>query len=140
MPTGKHVLTDPFVQLDGTDLSDHVASVTFNYSADTPEGTAAGDDTHVMLPGGLKNFSIDVTFYQDYAASSVEDTLFSKIGSSIPFEVRPSQAAVATDNPSYTGNVIPESLPLVDTDVTGSNAHQASVTCQAASSLSRATS
>jgi len=139
MPTGKHVLIDPFVSLAGTDLSDHVQSVTLNYSADTPEGTASGDDTHVMIPGGLKNYSIEFTFYQDYDAGSVEETLFSNIGQSVAFEVRPSQAAVASTNPSYTGNCIPESMPLVDADVTGGNAHQTSVTCQAASSLSRAT-
>lgn len=140
MPTGKHVLTDPFVSIGGTDLSDHVQSVTLNYSADTPEATASGDDTHVMIGGGLKSWSMDITFYQDYAASSVEDTLFSLVGAEASIEVRPSQASVGTTNPSYTGTGVLESLPVIDADVTAGNTHQASATFQPASSLSRATS
>ena len=134
----KKVFKDPYFSWGGTDLSSYVESATLNYSADTPEATASGDDTHVMLPDGLYNWSLELTLRQDFAASAVDDTLFADVGAEKAIELRPSQAAVASDNPKYTGQGILSEYSPVDGSV--GDTHNAPVSIVAAGTLSRATS
>lgn len=132
------VLTDASVTINSVDLSDHVKSVTINYSADMVEDTNMGDDTHLMKGGGLKNWSMDVEFAQDYAASSVDATLFPLVGSTFTVDVLPTSSSVSATNPKYTGTGILESY----TPIAGSvgELSTAPITINAAGSLSRATS
>lgn len=134
----KKVLKDAFVSIDGTDLSDHVKSVTLNYSAGMLDDSAMGDDTKSSV-GGLKNWSAEIEFHNDYAASSVDATLFPLVGSTVALIIRPDNTAgVGTTNPNYTGNGTIESYP----PISGGHGElaAASVTIQSAGDLSRATS
>jgi hypothetical protein len=131
------VLTDASVVINSVDLSDHVRSVTINYSADMVEDTNMGDDTHTML-GGLKNWSMDIEFAQDYAAGEVDATLFALVGTSFTIDVKPTSGAVSATNPKYTGTGILESYNPVSGSI--GDLATASVTVQAAGTLSRATS
>jgi len=131
------VLIDASVVINSVDLSDHVRSVTINYSADMVEDTNMGDDTHTML-GGLKNWSMDIEFAQDYAAGEVDATLFALVGTSFTIDVKPTSGAVAATNPKYTGTGILESYNPVSGSV--GDLATASVAVQAAGTLSRATS
>lgn len=134
----KLVLTDAFVSINGVDLSDHVDTVTINHSADMQECTAMGDTTRERL-GGLKDWSIDVEFFQDYAASNVDATLFPLIGTTFTVIVRPvNTGGVSTTNPNYTGTGILESYNPISGAV--GDALKAPITIQAAGDLSRATS
>lgn len=135
---GTLVLTDASVTVAGTDLSDHVQSVTLNYSADEVEDTNMGDDTHVFMAGTLKNWSLEVEFSQDYAASEVDATLFSAVGTSVALVVKPTSAAVSSTNPSFSGNGILTSYNPVGGSVGEKSV--ASATFQPAGSLTRATS
>lgn len=102
----KFVLTDAFVSIGGNDLSDHVSSVTINYSADLQDDTTMGQTSHVRL-GGLKDWSIDVEFHQDFAASNLDSILFPLVGTSTACIVRPVKGTVVgTGNPNFTGNAI----------------------------------
>lgn len=130
------VLTDAFVDIDGTDLSSAVRSVTVNYSAELQDETAMGDDTRVRL-GGLKDWSMDIEFNQDFAAASVDATLFPLVGTTFTVEVRPTSAARSATNPGYTGTGILESYPPLGNSV--GDVATASVTIQSAGTLSRAT-
>jgi hypothetical protein len=107
------VLTDAYVLLNAVNLSDHVKSVKVNYQAETPENTAMAVTTKTRLPG-LKDWSIDVEFNQDYAASNVDATLFPLVGAAaFAIEVRPTSAARSTTNPAYTGNaLLPDYTPI----------------------------
>ena len=132
------VFTDAFVSIDGNDLSDHVKSVSIEYSADMQEITAMGDDTHTML-GGLKNWSMSVEFNQDYAAASVDAVLFPLVGTSFTVIVRPvASTAVGATNPNYTGTGLLESYNPIAASVGEVGA--ASVSIQPGSTLNRATS
>ena len=71
----KFVLTDAYVSLAANDLSDHVKSVTINYSADMQDDTAMGATSHARI-GGLKDWSLDIEFHQDFAASNLDSILF----------------------------------------------------------------
>lgn len=95
-------------QVNGTDLSNDVAEVTLNYSADSLDETAMGDDTRIRK-GGLLDWSIDCTFNQDFAAGQVDATLFSLVGTTACVDVRPTNACATASNPSFNGVAILES-------------------------------
>jgi len=102
------VLTDASVTINSVDLSDHVKSVTINYSAETQEKTAMGDTTKTKL-GGLLDWTLEVEFNQDYAAANVDATMFPIVGTSVPVSVKPTSGVVSATNPNYNGNAILES-------------------------------
>lgn len=131
------VFKDPFFSINSVDLSDHVQEVRLDYSADAPEDTAGGDNTRSRLAGGLKDWSITVTFFQDYAAGEVDATLFGILATSVPIEIRPSIAVVGTTNPKYTGNAILTSYQPAGGAI--GDAQKAPVTLQGSGDLTRAT-
>ena len=109
MPT--LVFVDASVKVNTVDLSDHVKSVKVNYSADLLEATAMG-----MLSkgrkGGLKDWSADIEFYQDYAAAKIDATLQPLVGVQTAFELIPVRGTgVSATNPRYSGNGIIDSYP-----------------------------
>lgn len=97
------VFDDASLVINSVDLSDHVKSVTLNYEAESLDDTAMGDDTK-SSKGGLKNWGMSVEFHQDYAASSVDATIFPIVGSTVAVVLKPTSAAVSATNPSYSGN------------------------------------
>lgn len=130
------VFTDGFLSVGGTDLSDHVRSMTLSYSSELQDITAMGDTARERL-GGLNDWSLTVEFNQDYAASEVDATLFSSVGSSVALVVRPDSAGAGTTNPEFTGNAILESYQPVGGTV--GETHVAPVTFQGNGALARAT-
>lgn len=132
------VLTDAFVSINGVDLSDHVKSVTIDYSAEMLDDTVMGATTRTNK-GGLKNWSIEIEFFQDFAASEVDATLFPLVGSTFTVIVRPvNGTAVGATNPNFTGTGILESYPPLGNAV--GELATTSITIQPAGALSRATS
>lgn len=128
---------DAHVSIGGTDLSDYVQSVTINYSSEMLDETAMGDTTR-KNKGGLLNWSIDVEFKQDFAASAVDVTLFSLVGTTFTVIVRPVAASVVSaTNPNYTGTGILESYNPLGNSV--GDLATAPITIQSAGALSRAT-
>lgn len=133
------VMDDAFLSLGGTDLSDHVASVTLNYEGDLKDKSAMSDTT-VERIAGVKDWSLDVEFNQDFSTSSVDDTIWTALdgGSTLAVILRPTSDAVGGSNPEFTGNVLVESYPIVD----GAHGDLAStsITFQGTGALARATS
>ena len=101
------VLTDVGVIIDGTDLSDHVASVTINQNVDAVETTAFGDGGRTRV-GGLEDSSITLDFHQDFAAGDVDATIAPLVGGTAAFDIGPFGTAVAASGtaPRYTGTVL----------------------------------
>lgn len=131
------VFTDASVVINAVDLSDHVRQVTLNYSAELQDDTAMGDDTRSRI-GGLKDWSMELEFNQDFAAAEVDVTLFPLVGSTFTVTLKPTSAAVSATNPSYSGTGILESYPPLGGSV--GDLATTSVTIQAAGTLTRATS
>lgn len=129
------VLTNAFVSIDGNDVSDHVRSVTLNYAADMIEDTNMGDTTHTRL-GGLKDWSIEAEFAQDFAAANLDSILFPLVGTTFTVIVRPDAGTVSSSNPNYTGTGILESYPPLGNPV--GELATTTVTIQAAGNLTRA--
>tara|TARA_R100000742_G_C4277472_1_gene99386 strand:+ start:1395 stop:1802 length:408 start_codon:yes stop_codon:yes gene_type:complete len=101
----KFVLTDASVVINSVDLSDHVASITLDISADEVVTTAMGD-TFQSRTGGLKDGSLSIEFQQDFAASEVDATLWPLLGSTTAFVVKPTSGSVSSTNPSYSGSIL----------------------------------
>jgi len=114
---------DAYVKLNSVDLSDHVMSVTWKERV-----------------AGLKDWSVEVTFKQDYAAASVDATVWALLGSTsaIPIDIRPASTDASATNPRYYGNVVLESYPPLDGAV--GTLQEPSVTLQGNGALTRATS
>jgi hypothetical protein len=130
------VLNDAYVLINAVDLSDYVQSATVNYSAEMVDETAMGD-TSRKNKGGLKNWSIDVEFKQNFAAGAVDATLFSLVGTTFPVEVRPTSAARSATNPAYTGTGVLESYNPIGNSV--GDLATAAITIQSAGTLTRLT-
>lgn len=131
------VLTDAYVVLNSVNLSDHVRQVTINYEAEMVDDTNMGDTARNKLPG-LKNWTVDLEFAQDYGTGSVDATLFPLVGAAaFPIEIRPTSAAVSATNPKYTGNALLASYPPVS-GAQGALA-TASVRLEGTGALTRAT-
>lgn len=135
----KLVLTDAEVVVNSVDLSDHVSAVTLNYSAELQDETAMGDDTRQRL-AGLKDWSIEVTFQQDFSSGEVDATLFSLIGAAA-FTVTVmanKTSGIGVTNPRYSGSAVLESYPPFGNTI--GELATTTVTFQAAGTLSRNTS
>jgi hypothetical protein len=97
----KQVLTDAFVLVNGVNLSDHTRSVTTNDERASVDVTAMGA-TNTQVSKGLGDASIEIEFYQDFAAASVHATLQPLVGSTTPVavEVRATSGARSATNPA----------------------------------------
>lgn len=125
------------VEINSVDLSAFVTGVRINYSAEMLDETSMGDTTRTMK-GGLKNWSMEIDFTQDFAASSPDVSLFSLVGSTFTVTVRPVKGtAVGATNPNYTGTGILESYPPLGNAV--GELAMTTVSIQSAGALSRAT-
>ena len=130
----KFVLTDATVIIDSVDLSDHVKSVTLNYAAELEDDTVMGDDTRSRT-GGLKDWSIDIEFAQDFEANKVDVTLFALVGTTFPIIVGSSSATVSATHPEFTGTGILESYPTIGNAV--GELATTTITVQSAGTLTR---
>lgn len=112
---GKLVLRDASITVDGVDLSDHAASVTITSEFDLVESTAFGALYKSNLLG-MGDASIEIEFHQDFAAASVDATLWPlhQSGETFAVTVTPAAGVVSATNPSYTlpEAVLPSFSPL----------------------------
>ena len=99
----KFVATDYKVTINGTDFSQSIAQVNLEISSDDVETTAFGGTFRTRI-GGLKDGTLQLDFMQDFAASSVDATLFPLIqnNSFATVVITPTSGTVSATNPSYT--------------------------------------
>lgn len=110
--------SDASFTVNAVDLSNHVRSLTLNYEAEMLDDTVMGTSGTRSNRPGLKNWNIECTFLQDFAAGSVDATLFPLIGATaFPIILRHLSTVVSASNPQYTGNAILESYPPISGDV-----------------------
>lgn len=98
-------LTDASVVINSVDLSDHVQSVTLDADVNDLDTTAMGDTWQTRI-GGVKNGTLNVTFFNDHAASNVDATLWAALGTVVTFTIKPTSGAVSATNPSYSGSIL----------------------------------
>lgn len=105
------VYRNAYFWVNTTDLSADVKDLTLNYSAESLDETAMGDDTRIKK-GGLKNWSIDAGFHQDNTAGHVGALLFALVGTTVCFEMRPMNVCTTVaGNVSYSGIAVLTDFP-----------------------------
>ena len=110
---GKIVYSNAYLAIDSTaatqvNLSSYVRSLTLNFSNVEVDATRMGDKGITRFKG-LQDWSMDVEFAQDFAAGSVNATIFRKMNSTAPqvtVSFRPTTSAASTANPEYKGEGI----------------------------------
>jgi len=131
------VATDFSVSINGsTALASYLTQVELKASANDITTTAFGS-TWVTRVAGLKEGSLTLNFNQDYAASTVDATLWPLLGSNATVVIKPTSTAVSSSNPAYTAIALVTDL----TPVSGQIGDLAtfSVTWPTTGTVSRAT-
>ena len=99
------VLTDARIEINSVVLSAWGNSVSLNYEAEAQDDSAFGDTTR-QSKGGMKNWSGEIEFFQDYAASAPDVSLFSLVGSQVAIKIRPTSGSISATNPEYQGTAL----------------------------------
>jgi len=131
------VATDFNVSINGsTALASYLTQVELKATATDVTTTAFGS-TWVTRVAGLKEGSLTLTFNQDYAATTVDATLWPLLGSQATVVIKPTSSAVGTSNPAYTAICVVTDLTPVSGQV--GDLATFSVTWPTTGTVSRAT-
>lgn len=108
---------DVSITINAIDLSDRVNSATLTYEIEQQDATVMGGNRSFV--GGIQNNSVEVTMYQDFAASEVEATIFPLVGTTTDIVLKPTSAATSATNPTYTltGAYLTNHTPIAAGDV-----------------------
>lgn len=101
----KFALTDASVVINSVDLSDHISSCSLSVNQRELNTEAMGDTWESVI-AGLKSWSLNIDFQQDFAASEVDATIWPIIGTVVAVVVKPTSGSVSSTNPSFSGNVL----------------------------------
>lgn len=104
----KFIATQFQVSLNGVDLTSSLHSVSLDVSANEVETTTFGTSATVYktVVGGIVSGTVKLDFYQDYAAGSVDATIWPLINTIGTVVIKPLGSAVSATNPSYTQAVL----------------------------------
>lgn len=98
----KFAATDFSVTVAGQDLSTSLTSVEVNLEADDKDTTTFGSGGFRSRVGGLKQGTVRLNFLQDFAAASVEATLYPLLGTIATVVIKPTSGTASATNPQYT--------------------------------------
>jgi hypothetical protein len=106
------VFTDADVTINSIDLSSQVRNITLNYAVELLDASAMGVGQSRDRVTGLLDWNMSIEFLQDFAAGSVDATLFPLVGAAaFACAIRPTSAVVSATNPEFQGNAFLESYP-----------------------------
>lgn len=103
----KYVVTGNKVRINGVDLSDSVARAELSINVADVDTTDFGSNGFTELIGGLKSGNISIDFHQDYAAASVEATVYPLLGTiATAVLIAGNGTAASSTTPAYTATVL----------------------------------
>ncbi len=130
------VYTDAYISINSVDHSSDVKSVTLNVDLSSEDSTTMGQDW-TNLVGGVLSGSVSIEFVDDMDNSALDDLVWALViaKTAVALEIRPDSASVGSNNPSFTGNILPTA-----TSVGGSHGSLAmkSVTWPTSGTITRA--
>ena len=108
---------DVSITINSVDLSDRANSATLTYEVEQQDATVMGGNRAFV--GGIQNNTLEVTLYQDFAATEVEATIFPLVGTTTTLVLKPTSDAIGADNPTYTitGAYLASHTPIAAGDV-----------------------
>ncbi len=104
----KFLATQYQISLNGTDLTSSLHSASLDISSKDVDTTTFGTASTVYktVIGGIVEGSVKLEFYQDFAAGSVDATIFPLINTIGTVVIKTAGTTVSATNPSYTANVL----------------------------------
>lgn len=101
------LLAQSFI-FNAIDLTDHSKGAQWAAEAAALDATAMGD-LWTKNTGGLKSGTVNATLLDDFAASSVDATIWAAFstGTAVAVASKPTAAAISATNPEYQVNVLP---------------------------------
>jgi hypothetical protein len=103
---GKLVYSNGHVTVNSVDLSDHATQFALDRTADAQESTAFNSGGNREYLGGLKGATGSITFRQDFASSSVDDSLNALLGTTVAIAARPVNTTISGTNPELQFNAV----------------------------------
>lgn len=115
----KLVFTDCFVTVNAVDLKSYTSKVELSAEIEEQDVTTFASGGWKEVIGGLAEGSISFSFKNDFAAAQLDSIMWPLFiaRSVVPFELRPTSAAVGTSNPKYTGNLLVNKWDPISGDV-----------------------
>ena len=99
-------LTAEYISLNASDLKTYCKKAVLTVDVADEEVTTFNSAGWKEVIGGLKSGTLALTFNDDFAASAFDSILWPLLGTVVAFEIRPTQSAVGTSNPKWTGSVL----------------------------------
>jgi hypothetical protein len=104
------------------DISSYVSAVTLTQIVDELEVTTMGDLAHKVV-GGLQSATLQIDFFNDWAASAVMATLNASFAKTLAVSmITVKGTAVSAENPSYQFSIFVNNLTPVGTGGVGDEA------------------
>lgn len=99
---------DGVFTVNSVDLTDHTTEVMVEINASEKDLSTITDPWDV-IGLGRKGFAVSFTMLDDFAASSVDITLWTAFdgGIAVPFTARKGSGAISSTNPELQGNILP---------------------------------
>ena len=121
------VLKDAYLLLNSVDQSANLKSLSFPMETATVDNTCMGDDDLAFLPG-LNNATFSATFAADNVDAGTTEDLWDirSGGAAVAFVIMANGSSVGATNPSYSGNCIMTSFPVIDGSVGDEATHNCS--------------
>lgn len=110
----KYIIKNPVLTVNGVDLTNRASSIEVTSEKDLVDVTAFGANSKQNLVG-LGDGTMSIDFFQDYAAASVDATLWPihTGGTEVVVTAKPFNTAVSATNPLYTmTGVLPSYSPI----------------------------
>lgn len=103
----KYVVTGNKVTINGVDLSSSIARAELSINVADVDTTDFGSNGYTELIGGLKSGTVSIDFHQDYAAASVEATIFPLLGTvATAVIIAGNGTAASSTTPAYSATVL----------------------------------
>jgi hypothetical protein len=102
---GSLILTQPAIVINSIDLTTHIDQITIEQSYNDIDVSTFGTTSKLHL-AGLSDNKFTISFLQDFANGSVDQTIFPLVGGTTSVSVKPTTNATSTVNPAYTFTVV----------------------------------
>lgn len=99
---------DAFLSINSVDHSSDVRAVTLSVDLSTNDVTTMGSDWTTLI-GGVLSGNMSIEFVDDMDNGAVDDLVWALTiaRTAVAFELRPDSATVGSNNPKWTGSILP---------------------------------
>jgi hypothetical protein len=100
------VLTDAYIELVTTDISEWVNAVTLDFGAAEQDATNMASGGYAVPVAGLRSGSVTLGLNQDMTDNAIDEFMFGLLFTTVTFKIRASDASLGVNNPEYRGSFV----------------------------------